>query len=1001
MVRNRILLVVLILLLAVYAAASFRHLRAAERYFVLDYPLLGSAPHVVEAGWRFVPRFVGRISEYPASQAKLSVDLSGERAARSREGAKVEVESELAYRIPADRVLDLHRLRGPGYESTWLADLLRKQTAARLASVSYDLVRNRDPELAGGVRGALKEAVAREGLRIEGLRIFQTAGVGEASGSILQAGVTPLDRKVVVIGVDSFDWRILDPLIRAGRMPNMAKLTARGARANLRTLRPILSPVIWTSIATGVKPARHGIVDFVVTARDTGALVPVTSAMRQVPALWTLLSRQGIGVSVVGWWATWPAETVRGSIVTDRVAFQLFESSMKEDWKSADPAKNRGKTYPAELMEEVRPLIKAPGDVTDEEVAWFLPGGRFPASLTDGQRDLLDRFRTVIAAGETYHAVALKRFQEEDASLKMVYYEGPDTTSHLFMKYRPPLLPGTTPSEMELFGGIIDRYYERQDRFIGEILAVVGDDADIVMASDHGFKSDTNRPPHSDSTIEQGNAAEWHTPLGMLLLAGRDIRPGITLAAASVLDVAPTILTLFGLPVARDMDGQPLTEALEPEFLERHPVAWIDSYGGIRQAPAEGETVASADDAAVIERLRSLGYIGDDRLTAHNNRGIMALDEGDVDGAIADFEKALSSESGDVGAMVQVNLARAWMQKGDLEKARDYADQALSGDPGNKGALVILSGIQSKQGDSAGAEASLRKALAIDPSLVLARSKLGELLQRRGDDEGALAEFRKVVEIAPVSPVEFNNIGNIYRKRGDSEKAMEAYREALRCDAQYIGAYNNLGLCLQEKGKLEEAKALYDKALAIRPENPILRNSLGTLLALKGDRTGAIGEFQRAVKADPQWPVAQGNLATLLFETGDFPEAGPVFERWAKLEPESVEPRLGLALTDLMLQKRDEAIAVFNEVLKMEPENLRAHIALGETFLRTGDLEKAQSHLERAARIQGDIPRVYKSLGEIYMKRGLKQQAARAFRRSLSLEPDQDDVRRLLSSLGG
>src|SRR2546425_12503994 len=121
---------------------------------------------------------------------------------------------------------------------------------------------------------------------------------------------------------------------------------ARGARANLKTIRPILSPVIWTSIATGMKPSRHGIVDFVVNARDTGALVPVTSAMRQVPALWTLMSRQGIDVAVVAWWATWPAETVRGSMVTDRVAFQLFNDTIQDDWKSADPAKNRGKTYP-------------------------------------------------------------------------------------------------------------------------------------------------------------------------------------------------------------------------------------------------------------------------------------------------------------------------------------------------------------------------------------------------------------------------------------------------------------------------------------------------------------------------------------------------------------------------------------------------------------------------------------------------------------------------------
>jgi tetratricopeptide (TPR) repeat protein/predicted AlkP superfamily phosphohydrolase/phosphomutase len=983
MSRARTALLAALALGAAFVALSFRHLDPKPVFRVVDYPLLSIQPKRVDPGWRFIPLGLARLSEYPSEEAKIRVDLTGTSAARSREGAKVDVEAELTYSIPADRVLDLHRLRGPGYEKNWLSSAVRSRTAERIASVSYDLVRNRDPELAGGVRGALKEDASKEGLQVGSLRIFQVAGVGEASGEILRVSTAPLAKRVVLLGVDSFDWRIIDPLLAQGKMPNLARLVSRGARANLRTLRPILSPVIWTSIATGVKPSRHGIVDFVVTSRETGELVPVTSAMRQVPALWTLLSRQGIDVSVVAWWATWPAETVRGSIVTDRVAFQLFEESMKEDWKSADPAKNRGKTYPAELMDEVRPLIRAPADVRDEEVAWFLPGGRFPAGLSDSQKDLLNRFRTVIAAGETYHAVALRRIRAEDAALRMFYYEGPDTTSHLFMKYRPPLLEGTTKQEMDLFGGIIDRYYERQDRFIGEIAEAVGDEADLILVSDHGFKSDNNRPPNSDSTIEAGKAAEWHSPLGVLVAAGPDFKRAAVISAASVLDVAPTILSLFGLPVARDMDGQPLTEALEPGFLEKHPVAWIDSYGGIRRQSAE-TAIASAGDKDVVEKLRSLGYIGEDRLTAHNNRGIMALDDGDVDGAIADFEKALST-GGDVGVMVRTNLARAWMLRGDLVKARSYADQAIAEDPDDKTTLSILSGIQMKQGDATGAEKSLRRALAVDPSFTLAHSKLGELLQKRGEDEAALAEFRKVIEISPLSPIEFNNIGNIHRKRGELEKAMEAYREALRCDAQYIGAYNNLGLCLQEKGRLDEAKALYEKALAIRPENPVLRNSLGTLLALKGDKTGAIAEFERAAKADPDWPVAQGNLATLLFETGKIEEARPVFERWAKVEPDSVEPHLGLGLVNLMLKKVDEAVAHFQEVLKRDPRNFRAHVALGETLMRQGNLEDAQRHLEQAAQIEKNIPRVYEDLGKIYQQRGLKQLAEQAQAKSRAL----------------
>src|SRR5262249_9025643 len=154
---------------------------------------------------------LGRVSEYPAGPAKLRVDLSGPKAAKSREGAKVEVEAELSYRLDPDRIIELHRLHGPAYESSWLAGLLREESARRIAAVSYDLVRNRDPELTSGVRGALKERTSGEGIRIEGLRIFPVAGVGEASGSILRVGASPLPRKVVVIGVDSFDWRIIDP----------------------------------------------------------------------------------------------------------------------------------------------------------------------------------------------------------------------------------------------------------------------------------------------------------------------------------------------------------------------------------------------------------------------------------------------------------------------------------------------------------------------------------------------------------------------------------------------------------------------------------------------------------------------------------------------------------------------------------------------------------------------------------------------------------------------
>ena len=996
--RARLAAIVLVAALAAYTGVSFRSVGADDRIAVVDAPLLGIAPRVVAPGWHLLPRGLFRLATYPRGARKLRVELTGERAAHSREGSKIEAEVALDYTIAPERAVDLHRAHGPEFETGWLTPLVARAAGERIAAVSYDVVRNRDPELPQSVRGVLAQEIAAAGIAIGSLRIAQVAGVGEAGGAITRAGVEPIEREVVLIGVDSFTWRIIDPLMASGRMPNLRRLVERGARANLRTITPILSPVVWTSIATGTKPSRHGIVDFVVTARDSGRIVPVTSAMRQVPALWNILTRQEVDTDVVGWWATWPAETVRGRIVTDRVAFQLFDAQT-QDWKSDDPAVTRGKTWPPDLFATIRPLIKAPSEVDDAAVTALLGGGRLPSAPSAEQTDLLRRMRTIVAAGQTYHAIGRGLVRDPRRGLKMLYYEGPDTISHLLMRYRPPLMAGVAPADAALLGPAVDRYYELQDRYIGEIVDDAGPDATFIVCSDHGFKSDSNRPLDSDPRIDRGRAAEWHTPVGVLVMAGPDVRPGVDLGAASVLDVAPTVLELFGLPAARDMDGQPLVEALAPGFLAKHPVAWIDTYGGQRPPDSGDGLVASAGDTEVIEKLRSIGYIGEERMEAQNNRALIALDEGDVDGAIAQLEAALAK--GSTGPEMPLNLARAYLQKGDVARTRALTSEILQGDPRNKQALVLLAGAAIRESRYPEAEQALRRALVVDPSFALAHTKLGEVLQKEGRDDDALAELEKAVAIAPLSPVEYNAIGNIHRRHGRIEPAIEAYRDALRADPQYIGAYNNLGLCLQEKGRLAEAEALYVKALAIRPENAVLRNSMATLRSAQGNREEALAEVTRAVAASPDWPVAQGNKATLLFQMGRIAEAREAFARWVALEPDNVEGRLGYALTLLATRDADAAVAQLQEVTRRDPANLRARVALGETFLKKGDLTRARAELEAAVGTGEPVTRAWNSLAEVYTRLGLRPEAAAALRRSLAIDPGQPDVRARLASAGG
>jgi hypothetical protein len=71
-------------------------------------------------------------------------------------------------------------------------------------------------------------------------------------------------------------------------------------------------------------------------------------------------------------------------------------------------------------------------------------------------------------------------------------------------------------------------------------------------------------------------------------------------------DIAPTLLHLAGLPVARDMPGQVLTRTVAPGWHSTHPPTYVGTYG---DRPPILPTQPAADDAAQMETLRSLGYI--------------------------------------------------------------------------------------------------------------------------------------------------------------------------------------------------------------------------------------------------------------------------------------------------------------------------------------------------------------------------------------------------------
>ena len=250
---------------------------------------------------------------------------------------------------------------------------------------------------------------------------------------------------LVVVGVDAADWGVIEYLWDRGLLPNLKALAERGPRVELGTGYDSKSAVVWNTIATGVVPERHGITDFVVAGPE--GRVPVSSGDRKVPALWHMAGSAGRSVAVLSWWATWPAEPVRGVLVSDRVDSPLAD-----------------RVYPAEMQPEIDRELKL---ARDEDSGFPLEGV--------GPRDRLVARLSTQLAGDGY-------------DLMLVYLKSVDWVGHRYWKYfDPDDFAPIDPAELEAHRDRLPDAYQAVDRTIGRLVAAAGPRANIVVLSDHGF----------------------------------------------------------------------------------------------------------------------------------------------------------------------------------------------------------------------------------------------------------------------------------------------------------------------------------------------------------------------------------------------------------------------------------------------------------------------------------------------------------------------------------
>jgi hypothetical protein len=432
---------------------------------------------------------------------------------------------------------------------------------------------------------------------------------------------------VLVVGVDGLEWDVILPMLRQGRLPHLSALMRRGTYGELRTIEPTLSPVVWTSVATGKVREKHGI-DHFVRRRDDGSVELLTSADRRTKALWNILSENGRTVAVIGWWMTYPVERVAGVMVAQtNTAEQARVRGGGNVWKGALRPGVPRQVHPPAREEEMLTVLG--------EVDASLPAlserifGAFPHPLSRLGERLWRNCQWAFRADATYLRIALRLARERPpADLTLLYLGGPDVVGHRFWRYMDPAPYRHPPTSEERanFGTVIPDYYAYVDEALGALLDAHGAATTVLVVSDHGMHpvNRGGRFDPDDPPADVNSAHHYDAPPGVLVAAGPPIRRNAAeiapaaLARAdldrvgSVLDIAPTILALMRLPVGADMDGSILDRLLTDAFRSGGQPPAVATHDDPDFLAGRGKTAAvSPGEDERLEQLRSLGYLAE------------------------------------------------------------------------------------------------------------------------------------------------------------------------------------------------------------------------------------------------------------------------------------------------------------------------------------------------------------------------------------------------------
>lgn len=577
-------------------------------------------------------------------------------------------------------------------------------------------------------------------------------------------------------------------------LPNLAALLHSGIHGSLVVPSPQLDTTSWTTVVTGKRPHRHGVLHASKPSGDGLGVVPFSRPDLQTATLGAILSAAGKTINQIAWPVTHPVEQVRGVAVSNYFASEGNPASLARagGWPWVTPQAAAKELFARRCV---------PAEIEDVALAQLIPTD---LQLQAHAAHLQSICRAVIAESLTHFRVAKWCMQRAPWHCTSVVFPAIKRLRTAFQQ----ALNG--PVETTIANRILGGCYEHLDMLLGQLFATAGKGSNILLIG-----------------IGDANAQQ-----SKLVMDGPGFDKGATLPiSASLLDIVPTVLTLLGVPVARDMDGQAWTELLSettkpnqtaPEIVE----TWDSCIHPPQADPDYDPDENSLPIDPSVQHLVELGYIDPLETRARQdaercqretgrNRVLSLLDAGLLDQAVEESQR-LTSKHPDWSPAYEL-LAEIQLQRGQFL----LAEQALE--------FLIHRGAESARlyfalGRIRAARRQLREALQyyhvaerINSNLSGLQLAKGLALLRTHNYSAAASTLERTLDANDATETLYDALATCSLGTQNYEAAAEHALAAVEQNLSCATAHYHLALALVGMERYAEAKQALETAIAVDP----------------------------------------------------------------------------------------------------------------------------------------------------------------------------------------